>query len=268
MIFLNKVKIAIWIPLMIFLGNGIVTFSQDYTCIDFTTYPANYREVFQLSNQNNDTLFYGYVNNNLTTHSYGIYYGANDTMDFYFDDENQAITLTGYGFYGQYNDMKYSVNGSSLFNLNHNFPFIINGVSVNMDTIVNPYGSNFNWTFYQITFTGAINSISHFDFESGITKICSDKLSNETTSNVKNKGKGNTSIKIYPNPSHDQITITNCKNREILIFNGLGKRINSKTSHSDNANINIKKLKPGFYFIKILNPKNPNGITIKKIIKM
>ena len=64
-------------------------------------------------------------------------------------------------------------------------------------------------------------------------------------------------INIFPNPANNSINIT-CSNFDfnaIVITDLLGKEIPSNlllsTSNGDTVNINISKLLPGVYFLKI-----------------
>ena len=77
-----------------------------------------------------------------------------------------------------------------------------------------------------------------------------------------------TSIKIYPNPAKNQITINVPQNIEIIhieLFNTTGKTI--KTIHTSNINevLNLNNLPSGLYFLKI-NSKN-NTETFKVVKK-
>ncbi len=63
----------------------------------------------------------------------------------------------------------------------------------------------------------------------------------------------NSSFKIYPNPTYNDITIENDKhlNISISIFNVLGKEIlNTKNSKSSNIKLNLSSLKAGVYLLR------------------
>lgn len=73
---------------------------------------------------------------------------------------------------------------------------------------------------------------------------------------------------VFPNPVNDIVTITNNENIEIeemLLYDVNGKIIKTiNNKYSNKAQINIKNLSAGIYFLHI---KTSEGIGIKKIIK-
>jgi len=77
-------------------------------------------------------------------------------------------------------------------------------------------------------------------------------------------------IKIFPNPTHNLITVNNFSNiplEQVSIHNLQGKMITSYKIQSslENQTIDITQLNSGMYFLKI---KGKEGIATKKIIKL
>lgn len=72
-------------------------------------------------------------------------------------------------------------------------------------------------------------------------------------------------INVYPNPNNGIFSISNeVKISEIILMNMLGEKIYSSQINSDKANINLKNIPKGIYFIQIVS--ETNRITNKKII--
>lgn len=74
-------------------------------------------------------------------------------------------------------------------------------------------------------------------------------------------------IQVYPNPVQDQIAINNTSNSDITqveIYNLLGAKVDEITINSQEAVIDVRKLKAGTYFLKIYAD---SGVVTKKIIK-
>jgi hypothetical protein len=96
---------------------------------------------------------------------YGIEAGAN----FLCDGSEQIVEFEVYGFYVQYDQMGFNVNGSSLITLDNMFPMTLNGVTVDLDT------SLLDTTPFEhatLSFTGNIDHIVLHAFESGIVNMC------------------------------------------------------------------------------------------------
>ncbi len=108
----------------------------------------------------------------------------------------------------------------------------------------------FNYTYYQ---TGDENIVLDPNFTAGVEDISQQ----------------NNSIKIYPNPTHKELTIENenLKIESINIYNVLGELVyNSAVQQLNNSTINIdvRNFKDGIYFITILEE---NKIFNQKFIK-
>ena len=90
-------------------------------------------------------------------------------VDFGFDGSDQDIRFEIYGFYNQFNQMGFSVNGSATTYMNSTFPLTIGTTTVDLDTTIANSG---NWEYVHLTFSGNVTDITIEGFESGITEMC------------------------------------------------------------------------------------------------
>ncbi|MCF6184520.1 MAG: T9SS type A sorting domain-containing protein [Bacteroidales bacterium] len=73
----------------------------------------------------------------------------------------------------------------------------------------------------------------------------------DKSSNIENVG-NNISVKVYPNPATDVITLNSeFLINKIVIYNLIGKEVFSKTINSKNTDVNISAYLKGIYFIKV-----------------
>ncbi len=67
------------------------------------------------------------------------------------------------------------------------------------------------------------------------------------------------SVSIFPNPATNQVEIRNPKfeMRNIEFYNLLGEKLfsNSVTSNQEHVTVNVSKLSPGIYFVKVKGEK-------------
>jgi hypothetical protein len=98
-------------------------------------------------------------------------YGASSLV-FEFVDGQQTASFIVYGFDGSFEEMGFSVNGSSTVYYTAPFPLTLEGVTVDLDLSTPDIGS---WEAFEVTFTGEIDYITHLLFESGITDLCVNK---------------------------------------------------------------------------------------------
>lgn len=114
----------------------------------------------------NDTIAGGWdVSQNFDEGMYGITSG----VQFSFDGSNQFISLEIYGFYGQYHQMGFSVNGSSPINLSSSFPMTIGAITVDLDTTAPNSGG---WEYAYLTFSGNVQEVEYYAFEAGVVELC------------------------------------------------------------------------------------------------
>ncbi|MDO9186152.1 MAG: T9SS type A sorting domain-containing protein [Bacteroidia bacterium] len=180
---------------------------------------------------------------------YGSYTGAN----FSFDGSTQVITYEIYGGYSQFNQMGFSVNGSTTIALNASFPTTIGGVIVNLDTTATNFS---NWENVYLSFTGNVNEIEIYCFESGILQICVDPQNVNTISEYNNIY----DINVYPNPASNNITIVNKskieQNFNFSLMNIQGQQIvNDQINFASSHNIDVSGLSNGVYILSLHNNK-------------
>jgi hypothetical protein len=78
----------------------------------------------------------------------------------------------------------------------------------------------------------------------------------EVITGIKNISENNNSINIYPNPTHDNFTITlnrQVQNGELKIYDVTGRMVMEQKLHSQISSINCQ-LSSGIYFLKVLLP--------------
>lgn len=175
---MKKLKLTI-LSLMMF--QTFFLMAQEFVCDDFedmtewptTSFGADYLIGYSQGGTqaiNSGATTFGDVNGSQP----GIY--GVGPVDFNFDGTNQTARFLMYGFLGQFDEMGFSVNGSSLIYLNATFPMTVSGVEVDLD--LSPLNDG-SWEYFYLTFTGEINEISQELFESGVTELCVEHLEEE-----------------------------------------------------------------------------------------
>ncbi len=180
-----------------------------------------------------------YVN----TEGEGLYGGGN--LEFEFDGSNQSARFLTYGFPDQFDEMGFSVNGSSVVMLDGAFPMTVAGVEVDLD--LSPSNSD-GWEYFYLTFTGDIDVVSHILFESGVVELCVEPLE-ETGLGV---GEETTSqLTAYPNPVADVLTITSDEQlASVKIYTITGDLVFAQPVISDEIiQLSFADLQDGFYFV-------------------
>lgn len=83
---------------------------------------------------------------------------------------------------------------------------------------------------------------------------------------AQNTGKKLEGIKIYPNPTNGQVSVTagNSIIRTIIVYNNIGVTVGTYDFNAPKASINLGSLIPGIYSIKVITD---NGSTIEKVTK-
>ncbi len=88
----------------------------------------------------------------------------------------------------------------------------------------------------------AYTSLEQFEFDKNIS----------TTQDTKVPLSQKESIKIYPNPSHGLIKITNAENAKIELYSITGNMIQATQSKDQHTQIDISSLKTGTYIVKVI----------------
>jgi len=72
-------------------------------------------------------------------------------------------------------------------------------------------------------------------------------------------------ISYYPNPVIDYLTITNdAKIRNIEIYNAMGQRVLDETVNAEKGSVDMRKLSPGMYLLKVNSDKESQTLKILK----
>ena len=71
-------------------------------------------------------------------------------------------------------------------------------------------------------------------------------------------------IKVYPNPCSDFVTVANCKNSSLQLYNSFGQKIYEQPVSEEQTRINMNGYSSGIYIIRIQNKKYNRGIKIIK----
>ena len=186
-------------------------------------------------------------------------YGSYADLNFTFSGSSQIATFSNYGFQSQFNQMGFSVNGSSTHFLNETFPQTINGILVDIQNIT-PIGAT-SMVSFDMTFTGLVSSVSFNLFESGFTNLCSINYNPSLIiSTVENE------LEVYPNPI---IEVLNLKTKEnfdqIEILSLDGVSVYKKQSNSNEFQINTTDFHTGYYLLKV---SSKSGISVMRFLKV
>ncbi len=98
-------------------------------------------------------------------------------LNFAFDGSDQKATFDIYGIEEQYPDMGFTVNGSPLHYMDETFPMTIDGVTIDIDDSAEDIET---WDNAYLIFTGEIDEVDIYGFESGITTLCVEALFDES----------------------------------------------------------------------------------------
>lgn len=221
-------------------------------CLNFGSYGSNYCSSFYVS-----SLVIPVYNGCVNNWNDGIYPGTGD-VNLSFTGNNQEVTIEGYGIDGQFNQMGYSVNGGSTFYLDGSFPMSIGGVTVDLDLTTPNVGT---WEYYTITFSGAISSIIHESFESGITQICILDLQ---SAGIAESGR-DSQLLLFPNPTEEFISLeANEKMQKIEIYSMNGNLVRLIYPNSNFEKISVNELSVGSYYVSVYSNTE---VTHTKFIK-
>ncbi|MCC7454484.1 MAG: hypothetical protein IT222_09990, partial [Crocinitomix sp.] len=99
------------------------------------------------------------------------------TVDYEFDGTNQIARFYMYGNMFEFDNMGFSVNGSSAVMLDGTFPMTIAGVTVDLD--LSPPNVA-EWDYYYLTFTGPIDVVSQIYYETAVVELCVEPLDEVT----------------------------------------------------------------------------------------
>lgn len=142
---------------------------------------------------------------------------------------------------------RYTLCGEGYLSQNSNTEFFGLGENTSIDSVKITWLSGTIDTFYNVSANQTLEIIE------GSETLSLDDIHE------------NVSVKVYPNPASNFITIkSDFEIDNVEIYNLVGKRIFSNKNLENEENINISKFKSGLYFLKI---SSNNEIHAEKIIK-
>ena len=149
------------------------TICDDFT--DLTNWPSDNFEEEQLvgySQEETEPIIVG-AGGNCAVNSGEEGFYIFGPLNFAFDGNEQEVRFNIYGIYVQYSEMAFSVNGSAIEYMDAEFPIVLDGITIELDTSITDISAF--WENSHLTFTGVINEITIIGFESGITELCVTK---------------------------------------------------------------------------------------------
>ncbi|CAD0002966.1 T9SS type A sorting domain-containing protein [Flavobacterium chungangense] len=134
----------------------------------------------------------------------------------------------------------------------------------------NSFASNNDWTQKETTFTPDQNisydlSISVTTFDSEGFDVLIDDVQVYVEGSLGLEDSVFDKAALYPNPTKDQVNITNIALEKATVYNVSGQLVKSFTLNPDNTNntISLSGLPSGIYFVYLTNK---NAATVKKVI--
>lgn len=126
----------------------------------------------------------------------------------------------------------------------------LQGIQINSVSVITPvFPSTNNYIGYYVI-TGNENSYTFYnDINFHIDHSGSIVLADRNTGVFDNSVEDE--IKLFPNPTHHSITLNSSRNEKIEIFSTDGKQILTDEIHQGTNEINLSRLSPGTYSIKI-----------------
>ena len=159
----------------------------------------------------------------------------------------------------------------------NNFTLIVNNLpisdfsySINNKTVSftdkSSFGNSFFWNFddgFTNKSQNPFHTFASYDTYKVVYRVTNSCGADSSYQNVFLQGNSisfaeqNKTIKLYPNPVHDILTLsTNNNNEKVEIYNIIGKKVLSFYKQQNNLQINVNVLNNGLYFIKICNFKS------------
>ncbi|RLD63741.1 MAG: hypothetical protein DRJ01_03015, partial [Bacteroidetes bacterium] len=141
------------------------------------------------------------------------------------------------------------------------FSYIINDKTVSF-TDKSSYGTSFLWNFndgFTNQSKNPIHTFGSYDTYKVVYTVTNACGSDSCSQDVLLQGNSidfveNNTIKLYPNPVKDILTLSTGNNNErIEIYNIIGEKILSLYKQKNDLQINVNSLKKGIYFIKLYN---------------
>jgi hypothetical protein len=112
------------------------------------------------------------------------------------------------------------------------------------------------------TFTPTVNGTYAAIVGNGTS--CDDTTNCVTISTIGMNEISTISIKSYPNPTNNEVTLTFDSNEaQVIVYNTQGKLIQTKTIHSGEQ-VSLKEVETGVYFFEVTTEK---GRAVKRVVK-
>ena len=155
-----------------------------------------------------------------------------------------GTTSVTYGYY-----VYRSADGS-----NYNLIGVVTGSAMHFDD----HDTSLETCYYQVT---AINTIVGGECESA-PAMAADGIHDYVTVQTDGVNELNDDTKVYPNPTHGQITIEAEGMNHVTIMNALGQTVYDAPTDADQTVLNLSQYGTGMYLICISSEK---GISVKRV---
>nr|WP_294930333.1 T9SS type A sorting domain-containing protein [uncultured Flavobacterium sp.] len=134
----------------------------------------------------------------------------------------------------------------------------------------NAFASNNNWTQRETTFTSDQNtsydlSFSIFSIDNESFNVLIDDVEVYIEGSLGIEDSVFDKVALYPNPTKDEVTITNIALEKATVYNTLGQLVKSFSLNSSNTNntISLGGLPKGVYYVYLINQETAS---VKKVI--
>lgn len=244
---MKNFKQLAWLPMILF---GLSASAQDWTtCDDFSdlllypneTFVAGELIGYSQGGTQEINCVTGFANvNEFPEGIMGV-----GTVDYEFDGTNQIARFYMYGNMFEFDNMGFSVNGSSAVMLDGTFPMTIAGVTVDLD--LSPPNVA-EWDYYYLTFTGPIDVVSQIYYETAVVELCVEQLEETDLSVVEET---TNQLTAFPNPVEEVLTITSDEQlASVKIYTITGDLVLAQPVISDEIiQLSFAELQAGFYFV-------------------
>ena len=122
--------------------------------------------------------------------------------------------------------------------------------------------SNAETYYYQVT---AINTVVGGECESA-PAMSEDLIHNFVTAHTDGIDEAEADVNVYPNPTHDQITIEAVGLHRITVTNAFGQTLYYINASSDKSIIDLSQYSAGLYLIRV-DTENGNVIRRVSVVK-
>ena len=132
------------------------------------------------------------------------------------------------------------------------------GISTGTDMHFDDHDSSAETYYYQVT---AINSIVGGECESA-PAMAVDGIHNFVTAHTDGVDEQDASLRVYPNPTHGQVTIEAKGLNHVTVMNALGQTIYDHPADAVQTVLNLSQYGAGLYLIRI---NSESGVSVKQV---